>query len=135
MATFRFTVEFGTDDERISRGKALGRLDALRSWIMQYPIRKYGTLFVSDVEINPVAWDTGYAVTVSQAGFMVLDPENVAKALEVVFDRRPRTDLIEPGEGPGGWLVPFPITEMSNLAAGQTVWEKDGVRVEMADFL
>lgn len=129
MATFRFSIEFGTDDESITVADALAQVEVLREWLAHYPIRKFGTLFVSDVEINPTAVRYDHPVMVTQGGFGLLDPENVAKALFEVWGFRPHTDQIKPASS-GVWLVPVPLSVINSK---QWEWTTDsGIRVTVS---
>ena len=118
MATFRFSVEIGTDDDHINPAVAESRIRALREWLMQAPVRDLGTLFVSDVEINPTAVSDPHPVMVTQGGFEVSEPENVAKALFAVWGYCPKVESITPASS-GVWLVPVPL---HILAKDQYEW-------------
>jgi hypothetical protein len=126
MATFRFSVEIGTDDDQVDPAVAESRIRALREWLMQAPVRDLGTLFVSDVEINPTAVSDPHPVMVTQAGFGLLKPENVAKALFTVWGYCPKVESITPASN-GVWLVPVPL---NILASEQYEWiGPDSIRV------
>lgn len=126
MTTFRFSIEFGTDDDQISVNEAMAHVEALREWLTHYPIRKFGTLFVGEIETNPVAVRLGHPVIVTQGGFEVNSAENVAEALYAVWGYKPRIDQIQPASG-GVWLVPIPLTVFES---NRFVWLADpGIRV------
>jgi hypothetical protein len=126
MATFRFTIEVGTDDATLPPAEAEAHIRALREWIMQAPLRKLGTVFVSDVEINPTAVTEPHPVMITQGGFTLSEAENVARAMFRVWGYLPKIESIQAASS-GIWLVPIPLHLMSG---DKFEWfGPDGIRI------